>query len=121
MSANEKEVGGQHYKAMGVQPWDAMRGCMTPEAFDGYLRGSALSYLMRGKELDLEKAIHCLEKLREVRHARDCSSALEGKTPPYIPGDHGGASYLPEYFGKVKASIANPSHTPYDVELGVGL
>ena len=66
MSANDKQVGGQHYKNLAVQPWDALEAWLSPEEFRGFLKGSAIAYLARGRELDLDKAIHYLEKLREV-------------------------------------------------------
>ncbi len=69
MSANEKQVGGAHYKGQEYQHWDvviAMKWC--------YLVGNATKYLWRlGKKggpekalEDLNKAIHYLEKKREV-------------------------------------------------------
>lgn len=67
MKANEYQMGGNHYSSKQVQPWDAMRAWMTPEQFEGYLRGNALKYLARypdknGLE-DLKKAQHYLAKL----------------------------------------------------------
>ena len=65
--ANAKQVGGDHYKKYGnLQPWDAVI------AWDlGYLEGTALKYIARWKDkggiADIEKAIHFLEKLVEVK------------------------------------------------------
>jgi len=46
-----------------------MKSWMTPEQFEGYLRGNAIKYLARypenGGALDLLKARHYLEKLLE--------------------------------------------------------
>jgi hypothetical protein len=63
-----RQVGGDHYLNMGVQPWDALRAALTEEAWQGYLHGNAINYLMRadhkGHKLeDLEKAMHYLEQL----------------------------------------------------------
>ena len=75
MSANEEQVGGDHYKAMGVQPWDAMEAWLTPNQFRGFLLGSAIAYLARvntknvegkGGVVDIKKARHYLDKIIEL-------------------------------------------------------
>jgi hypothetical protein len=67
MSFKNYQAGGRHYIDKEVQPWDAMKAWMTPEQFEGYLRGNVIKYLARypekGGGLDLRKARHCLEKL----------------------------------------------------------
>ena len=70
MGANDIQIGGDHYVQKQIQPWDAMEAWMTPEEFEGYLRGNVIKYLSRyndksGAE-DLKKARHYLEKLIEV-------------------------------------------------------
>ena len=70
ITADERQVGGNHYANKVVQPWDAMQAWMTPEQFEGYLRGNALKYLARypdknGLE-DVKKAAHYVQKLAEV-------------------------------------------------------
>ena len=72
MSADDKQVGGNHYKKRGIQPWDVMKTIQLSDAdpFHEYLRFTALKHIMRvgtkGDPLeDVEKAIHFLEKLRE--------------------------------------------------------
>ena len=74
MSANDKQVGGTHYKDLNIQPWDAMQSWLTPEQFEGFLRGNAIKYLARagGKgpaSQDYQKAAHYLAKLVEVMTA----------------------------------------------------
>lgn len=68
--ANRKQVGGDHYMNMGVQPWKAMESWMTPEEFRGFLKGNAIKYLARsntkGGAMDVRKAGHYIEKLSEV-------------------------------------------------------
>ena len=66
MSANETQVGGDHYKsATGVQHWDFV--CINNI---DYLRAQVLKYLQRWKKKnglqDLQKAAHFYEKLLEV-------------------------------------------------------
>lgn len=74
MSANERQEGGDHYKRLGVQPWEAMAAWLTPEAFRGFLRGNAIKYLARceykGGIEDLKKARHYLDKLIESYESR---------------------------------------------------
>ena len=70
MSADEKQVGGSHYKDMGVQPWTVMQAVLTPEEFKGFLKGNIIKYAMRqGKkdDFDVHKCIHYIEKLKEVK------------------------------------------------------
>ena len=75
MSANEYQVGGDHYASKDVQPWDAMESWMTPEAFSGYLLGNCIKYLARYREKngvqDLEKCQHYLAKLIEIEEKND--------------------------------------------------
>ena len=75
MSANDIQEGGNHYKAMKVQPWDAMEAWMPPAQFRGFLLGSAIAYLARvntkgvegkGGVQDIKKARHYLDKIIEL-------------------------------------------------------
>ena len=70
MKANDRQVAGDHYKNMGVQPWKAMESWLTPEQFAGFLRGNAIKYLARcdvkGGLDDIKKARHYIDKLVEV-------------------------------------------------------
>jgi len=81
MSANDKQVGGSHYKKNGVdgeQHWDRIFRLYG----EGYFVGCATKYIERYKDKngkqDLQKAIHFLEKLIELEYP-------EGDKP-YIPG-----------------------------------
>jgi hypothetical protein len=61
MSANDYQIGGNHYKTNGVQHWDLFG--------QDYLIGCATKYISRwrnknGKQ-DLEKALHYAKKLKE--------------------------------------------------------
>ena len=73
MSANDTQVGGEHYKSKRIQPWAAMEAWLTPEQFRGFLRGNAIKYLARcddkGGIEDVKKARHYLDKLLEVMSA----------------------------------------------------
>lgn len=66
MSANDRQVGGNHYaSSTGVQHWD----WVTVNEM-GYLEGNATKYVSRWRKKnglqDLEKAIHYVDKLRET-------------------------------------------------------
>jgi hypothetical protein len=70
MSANEKQVGGTHYKDMPVQPWAVMEVVLERHEFIGYLKGCIIKYSMRqGKKEgsdDAGKCQHYIEKYKEV-------------------------------------------------------
>lgn len=74
MSARSQQVGGTHYTASDIQPWDAMESWMRPEQFEGYLRGNVIKYVARydkkGGVEDLKKARHYLDKLIEQMELR---------------------------------------------------
>ena len=72
--ASSYQVGGEHYRAKAVQPWTAMESWMTPEEFEGFLRGNVIKYIARYKDKDgikdVLKAKHYLEKLLECLEER---------------------------------------------------
>jgi hypothetical protein len=65
MSANEIQIGGDHYKNQAIQPWDFISLNNL-----GYLEGCVIKYVSRhakkGGIEDLNKAKHYLEKLIEL-------------------------------------------------------
>lgn len=70
MDANNKQIGGDHYIEMAVEPWDVVATWPTEQQI-GFYRGNALKYLMRmgAKDnvgIEVGKAMHYLEKLLEV-------------------------------------------------------
>jgi hypothetical protein len=64
MSANETQVGGNHYKQFKYETWDVILDWGL-----GYLDGNAVKYLSRWRHKggvdDLRKAKHYIEKLIE--------------------------------------------------------
>lgn len=69
MKANDMQVGGSHYKDMGVQPWDVMESVLTREEFIGFLKGNVIKYAMRQGRKDsddVNKCLHYVKKLNEV-------------------------------------------------------
>lgn len=69
MSANDRQVGGAHYKEMGIEPWDVIDTWPLDQRI-GFWRGNAIKYLMRMGTKDEQlreagKAQHYLQKLIE--------------------------------------------------------
>jgi hypothetical protein len=72
-TADDLQVGGHHYKDMGIQPWAVMEAVLTPEEWRGYLKGNVIKYGMRqGKKDsdDANKARHYALKLAEVQRGQ---------------------------------------------------
>ena len=73
-NALDTQEGGDHYRTMGLQPWQAFEHWLTPEQHKGYLLGTALAYLARynsagegkGGMVDVKKARHCLQRMEEI-------------------------------------------------------
>ena len=68
--SNTKQIGGNHYRAMPVQPWDVVDTWPIEQRI-GYYRGGALKYIMRMGSKDesaqeIGKGKHYMEKLLEV-------------------------------------------------------
>jgi hypothetical protein len=65
MSANERQHGGDHYKGTGYEYWDFVK-----DAGLGYHDGNAGKYVYRwrkkGGAIDLQKAVHYLDKCMEL-------------------------------------------------------
>ena len=74
ITADERQVGGSHYRDMQIQPWAAMEAWMTPEELRGYHKATAIAYLARerqkGGDDDIRKASHHLVKLCELMDAK---------------------------------------------------
>ena len=66
--ANDRQVGGSHYKAFKYETWDVIIDWRL-----GYLDGNAVKYLSRwrlkGGIQDLKKARHYIDKLLETLEA----------------------------------------------------
>ena len=64
VGAYKKQIGGSHYKSMAMQPSEFINKNRLP-----FAEGSAIKYICRhaakGKEQDIDKAIHYLEMIKE--------------------------------------------------------
>lgn len=62
--ASERQVGGEHYKTLSIQPGEYIR-----KNGIGWYEGNAVKYITRHKQKggrqDIEKAIHYLELVLE--------------------------------------------------------
>lgn len=73
LSANDKQVGGDHYKKKAIEPWDyiAANGL-------GFFEGSIVKYVSRWQDKggikDLEKARHFIDKLIELETTPEMES-----------------------------------------------
>lgn len=80
MSALDRQVAGDHYSKLGdYQPWEVLQHWLTPEEFRGYMKGTAIAYLARerdkGGDTDIEKALHTLQGLLELRYEATAAAA----------------------------------------------
>lgn len=70
MSANERQVGGDHYKQGGEEHWDRMWRLHGRGYFVGCITKYVERYHLKNGVQDLEKAKHFLEKLIELEGVR---------------------------------------------------
>lgn len=75
MAANDKQVGGDHYKLGGEEHWDRVWRLFGRGYFVGCITKYVERYTSKGGVDDLEKAKHFLEKLIELE---------QGNVPPGI-------------------------------------
>jgi len=69
----EDQVGGDHYKCLKMQPLDIIDALYGHLGTEAALMNLVLKYLMRRKgdrQLDLDKAIDCIERLKELEANR---------------------------------------------------
>jgi hypothetical protein len=64
-TANQTQIGGDHYKEKNIQPWDFIAANQL-----GYFEGNIVKYVSRWRDKgginDLKKARHYLDKLIEL-------------------------------------------------------
>ena len=77
MKANEHQIGGTHYAANSIQPWDYIIANQL-----GYLEGNIIKYTTRWRRKggidDLRKVIHYAEKLIEVEEIKKLKEEHDG-------------------------------------------
>jgi hypothetical protein len=77
MTANNFQVGGDHYSKNAIQPWDYI---VANEL--GYLEGNIVKYITRWRDKggiqDIDKVIHYAQKLKEVETLRNLKEDYDG-------------------------------------------
>ena len=69
MKADDIQIGGDHYKEMGVSPWEVMQAVLTHKEFVGFLKGNIIKYSIRQGKKDSDdagKCVHYIKKLEEI-------------------------------------------------------
>lgn len=68
-TANEIQIGGDHYRVKTIQPWDFIAANQL-----GYFEGNIVKYVSRWQDKgginDLKKARHYLDKLIELSETK---------------------------------------------------
>lgn len=110
---NDTQVGGAHYKAQSIQPWDYI----TQNGI-GYLEGNVIKYVSRWKDKggvqDLEKARHYLDKLISI-HTTPAESQSVAASPDegWIVNDGNkpelGSNMILEFRGGARGMINSQS------------
>lgn len=80
-------VNPDHYKKGGIETFDILKAKMEPDAYEGYLIGCIMKYLIRYKDKnggeDIRKAARYMEQLvKEYTHGD-----VKTPEPPFKPGD----------------------------------
>ncbi len=64
MKASDKQVGGDHYKTLAIEPGEfCQKNCLG--AMESYTIKYICRWKLKGGRVDIDKAIHCLELLKE--------------------------------------------------------
>lgn len=82
MSANDIQVGGDHYKQGGEEHWDRIWRLHGRGYFVGSITGYVERYHLKNGIEDLKKARHFLDKLIELEEEDEC-----GATSAYVNQD----------------------------------
>jgi len=65
MSTLEKQIDGNHYRSMGIQPWE-----IAERSKLDYFEMNVVKYIMRWRTkdgiIDLDKVIHYVERIKEL-------------------------------------------------------
>jgi len=85
MSANERQVGGKHYKKGGEEHWDRQWRLYGRGYFVGCITKYVERYHEKSGVQDLQKAQHFLEKLIELEQKEKATTVTVSGDPKY-PG-----------------------------------
>ena len=114
MSALNKQVSGDHYKKLKIQPAEYIHANGI-----GFFEGEAISYVSRWKEKgglnDVRKAIHILEMLIELEEIKEKNDAIPEQRQTIRSADHsekyvikdikyGPFEFKPEWYGTMPST-----------------
>jgi hypothetical protein len=87
-SANERQVGGNHYKGLGIEHWD-VAWKMSMDYFQGQITKYVLRWRDKGGVEDLEKGFHFYEKylecVKQNSHEADADAIEVAEGPKFYP------------------------------------
>lgn len=90
MAANDRQVGGSHYKGEGkVEHWDIVAQ-HDLDYFQGQITKYVMRWRLKGGIQDLEKARHFLDKYIELETAKQPTKGTPLPTEPAKQGLWGG-------------------------------
>lgn len=71
-----------HYAKCGRQPIDVMKDFMTPEAFEGFMVGNAIKYIMRYNFKDgLKDLKKCVDYVNRLIEFKEMQQGMERSVP----------------------------------------
>ncbi len=83
MGANERQVGGKHYKKGGEEHWDRQWRLYGRGYFVGCITKYVERYHEKSGVQDLQKAQHFLEKLIELEQKEKTKAVIVEDDPKY--------------------------------------
>jgi hypothetical protein len=83
MSANNRQIGGNHYKKGGEEHWDRQWRLYGRGYFIGCITKYVERYHEKNGVQDLQKAQHFLDKLIELENQHALSAAVQESDQPY--------------------------------------
>ncbi len=101
MSANDVQVGGDHYKTSNLQPWD-----LISRHSIGFLEGNIVKYMARWRSKngvqDLKKVQHYIAKIEEIH---DTGYEPTGNAGPKLVEDFCTANKITDFREIIVISI----------------
>jgi hypothetical protein len=81
-------AGGSHYKDLSPEPINVIKGWLSCEEYEGYLRGNVVKYIgrykLKGGVADLRKAKDYLEEM--INHVGDQGDSAREIPSETVPG-----------------------------------
>lgn len=94
MKANEKQIGGDHYKRGGEEHWDRQYRLFGAGYFIGCITKYVERYQRKNGIQDLQKAQHFIEKLIELEQENMPTATIYHRSAQVDDGSEPGAGYV---------------------------